>query len=132
MAGSTAKSITTDRALATLSEAGKVYSNSMRTGLYLRVPKEGIRRWLFVYTRNGKRREIGLGVVDGPRAVPLKKARDQARAYQAALAAGEDPWTDKKKAKAAAKIPHSENSPTPSSPSRHRASGTPSTSPNGK
>ena len=36
---------------------------------------------------------------------PLKKARDQARAYQAALAAGEDPWTDKKKAKAAAKIP---------------------------
>ena len=105
MAGSAGKSITTDRVLATLSEVGKVYSNSMRTGLYLRVPKEGTRRWLFVYTRNGKRREIGLGVVDGPKAVPLKKARDQARAYQAALAAGEDPWTDKKKAKAAAKIP---------------------------
>ena len=105
MATAAPRQITTDRVLSSLAEPGRVYSDSMRTGLYLFVTGKGTRRWLFVYTRNGKRREMGLGVVDGPKAVSLKKARDQARAFQASLASGEDPWTDKKKDKAAAKVP---------------------------
>ena len=93
---SEAKKITTDRVLSGLDEPGKFYSDSMRTGLYLLVTKARTRRWLFVYSRNGKRREMAIGVVDGPKSVSLKDARTQARAHQAALALGGDPWAEAK------------------------------------
>ncbi|MFU0505847.1 tyrosine-type recombinase/integrase [Pseudaminobacter sp. NGMCC 1.201702] len=86
--------------MAQLAEPGKTYSDSIKgTGLYLLVTKAGTRRWLFIYSRNGKRREMGLGLVDGPKAVSLKRARDQARAYQQMLASGADPWTESRLAK---------------------------------
>ena len=69
---SEAKKITTDRVLSGLDEPGKIYSDSLRTGLYLLVTKARTRRWLFVYSRNGKRREMAIGVVDGPKAFRSK------------------------------------------------------------
>ena len=93
--------ITTDKALLALNEPGKIYSDSIKgTGLYLFVTKSATRRWLFVYSRDGKRREMGLGLVDGPKAISLKDARNQARSYQATLALGGDPWSEVKKQKA--------------------------------
>ena len=90
--------ITTDKALLALNEPGKIYSDSIKgTGLYLFVTKSATRRWLFVYSRDGKRREMGLGLVDGPKAISLKDARNQARSYQATLALGGDPWSEVKK-----------------------------------
>ncbi|MER8845775.1 tyrosine-type recombinase/integrase [Mesorhizobium australicum] len=87
--------ITTDKALSALTGPGKIYSDSIKdTGLYLLVTKSGTRRWVFIYSRHGKRRELALGVVDGPKGISLKDARNQARAYQATLALGGDPWND--------------------------------------
>ena len=92
--------ITTDKALLALNEPGKIYSDSIKgTGLYLFVTKSATRRWLFVYSRDGKRREMGLGLVDGPKAISLKDARTRARSYQATLALGGDPWSEVKKQK---------------------------------
>lgn len=98
--GRQAMQITTDKGLSALNVTGKTYSDSIKgTGLYLQVSKTGTRRWLFVYTRAGKRRELGVGVVDGAKAVSLKEARDRARGYQQMLAKGEDPWTERRTAK---------------------------------
>src|SRR5262245_18166870 len=92
--------ITTDKALAALIETGKIYSDSIKgTGLYLFVTKSGTRRWLFIYNRDGKRRELALGIVDGPKGLSLKDARNQARSYQATLALGGDPWLEVKEQK---------------------------------
>ncbi|TPL16757.1 DUF4102 domain-containing protein [Mesorhizobium sp. B2-4-10] len=92
--------ITTDKALSTLAVPGEIYSDSIKgTGLYLLVTKTGTRRWVFIYSRHGKRRELALGLVDGPKGVSIKKARDQARAYQATLALGGDPWDSKRREK---------------------------------
>ncbi len=57
-------------------------------GLYLFIDKEGRRRWIFMYARNGKRTELGLG---GGRDLPLAKARAEAEALRAVLATGGDP-----------------------------------------
>lgn len=98
--GKTSLKITTDKALSQLNEPGKTYSDSIKgTGLYLLVTKAATRRWLFVYNRHGKRREMGLGLVDGPKAVSMKAARDQARAHQQTLTNGGDPWTEARLAK---------------------------------
>src|SRR5690606_13492760 len=59
------------------------------------------RRWLFVYSNAGKRREIAIGQVDGPKGISLKDARDQARAHQAARALGRDPYDEIRAARAA-------------------------------
>ncbi len=92
--------ITTDKALAALVDAGQIYSDSIKgTGLYLLVTKTGTRRWVFIYSRHGKRRELALGLVDGPKGISLKDARNQARAYQATLALGGDPWNDARREK---------------------------------
>ena len=40
-------------------------------GLYLQVAKEGARSWIFIFGRNGLRREMGLG---STRSVPLALA----------------------------------------------------------
>lgn len=57
-------------------------------GLYFSVDKEGRRRWTFMFARNGKQREIGLGSV---RDVTLAQARTLASAARERLAAGQDP-----------------------------------------
>jgi integrase len=59
-------------------------------GLYL-VVDERRRRWVFRYTRNGKTTDLGLGSVNGTKAVSLKRAREKADVLRAALADGLDP-----------------------------------------
>ena len=44
-------------------------------GLYLKVFKGGSRSWVFMWSQNGKRREMGLGPA---RDISLKAARDKA------------------------------------------------------
>lgn len=59
-------------------------------GLYLDRDENGRSRWVFMWTRNGKRREMGLGPAnkDG---VSLGKAREAAAAARQALLDGSDP-----------------------------------------
>lgn len=57
-------------------------------GLYLVVDKSGAKRWVFLFRRDGRLREMGLG---GVTAVPLAKAREFAAAARADLQAGLDP-----------------------------------------
>lgn len=62
-------------------------------GLYLRVSKALTRSWVFLYVRNGKRTELGLGAFP---AVSLADARERAAEAQAQLAKGLDPKTVKR------------------------------------
>ncbi len=59
-------------------------------GLYLSISAEGRRRWVFLFTWNGKLREAGLGAAakDG---VSLKSARDKAAEGRKLVKEGVDP-----------------------------------------
>jgi integrase len=57
-------------------------------GLFLSIDKAGRRRWVFLYTRRGRRIELGLG---SGRDMSLAAARTEAATLRAALASGEDP-----------------------------------------
>lgn len=57
-------------------------------GLYLFIDPHGRRRWIFMYTRGGKRTELGLG---GGRDMSLANARSEAGKLREMLAAGGDP-----------------------------------------
>jgi integrase len=57
-------------------------------GLYLVVDASGARRWAFLWMRDGKRREMGLG---GVASLTLAKARQQSAALRALVQAGLDP-----------------------------------------
>lgn len=64
-------------------------------GLYLVVDHDGARRWVFLFRRNGRRREMGLGTL---RDVPLadaRAARDDARRQ---LVRGRDPIEERRRA----------------------------------
>ncbi len=63
-------------------------------GLYLFIDDSGRRRWIFMYTRAGKRTELGLG---SARDVSLAKARAEATALRAVLASGGDPKVERLK-----------------------------------
>jgi hypothetical protein len=63
-------------------------------GLYLVVDNAGARRWVFLYSLGGRRREMGLGPAA---AVTLAKARDKARAAREKVAAGIDPIDDRER-----------------------------------
>lgn len=64
-------------------------------GLYLSVSKSGARSWLFMWTRQGKRTEMGLGsAVRGTAPVSLAEARRKADEIRGILATGGDPLTD--------------------------------------
>lgn len=63
-------------------------------GLYLSVDDSGRRRWMFMYTRNGRRTELGLG---GGRDLSLAAARTEAAALRAMLAEGRNPKTARAK-----------------------------------
>ena len=75
----------TARSVATLSEPGR---HSDGGGLYLQVSPSGAKSWLFMFKRDGKRRELGLGSV---RDVPLAEARQKAAEMRRRLLDGEDP-----------------------------------------
>ncbi len=57
-------------------------------GLYLRVNKQGSKQWTFIFTWQGKRREMGLG---GVNSVSLPRAREKASDARALVADGLDP-----------------------------------------
>mgnify|MGYP003641591607 CR=1 FL=1 len=57
-------------------------------GLYLSIDKSGRRRWVFMYVKNGKRTELGLG---GGRDLTLAKARHGAAELRAIIHEGGDP-----------------------------------------
>ncbi len=61
-------------------------------GLFLRVRKGGSKQWFFIWKRDGKRTEIGLGGYgQGTAPVSLTLAREKAEAIRQKLARGEDP-----------------------------------------
>lgn len=66
-------------------------------GLYFRVRPEGSKQWLFIYRREGKRCELGLGGYgSGTAPVSVALARDKAEAIRSMLARGEDPKAGRK------------------------------------
>ncbi|HEX3497289.1 MAG TPA: integrase arm-type DNA-binding domain-containing protein, partial [Methylocella sp.] len=84
----------TTRAVATIATPGRHADGG---GLYLRIEANGSKRWTFMWMRNGRQREAGLGSVT---AVPLAKAREIAASFRAALADGRDPIESRQKARA--------------------------------
>ena len=66
-------------------------------GLYLNVTKTGTRSWIAIYTRNGVRREMGLGSAD---VVTLAQAREKAQEVSVQLSTGLDPYEERERAKA--------------------------------
>ncbi len=70
-------------------------------GLYLRMHSGGSKSWFFVYTRDGKRRELGLGGLAGIAPVSLALARRKAEELRTKLAHGQDPHAEKVAAKIA-------------------------------
>ena len=60
-------------------------------GLYLAVKPSGAKSWSFLYMRDGRRREMGLG---GYPDVSLATARHMAARHREALALGRDPLTE--------------------------------------
>jgi integrase len=81
----------TATAVRNITEPGK-YSDG--GGLVLIVNKSGQKRWLFFYTRAGKRWEMGLGRASD---ISLATARAQANDYRQSLALGMDPKVLKRK-----------------------------------
>lgn len=65
-------------------------------GLYLSIDDTSRRRWIFMYTRHGRRSELGLG---SGRDMNLAAARTEAAALRAILAAGGDPKAERDKLK---------------------------------
>lgn len=68
----------------------KVGRHSDGGGLYLKITPDGSKRWVFMYARTGKQREMGLGSAQ-PGGTSLPEAREAAQAARDALAAGSDP-----------------------------------------
>jgi integrase len=88
------------RKVATLSEPGR---HGDGAGLYLSISKAGDtrrRRWVYLFTRGGKLREMGLG---GFAEVPLAAARIERDKWAAVLRSGRDPIGLRKAEKAASR-----------------------------
>lgn len=79
------------RTAATIKTPGR---HSDGGGLYLSVDTTGRRRWVFMYTRDGKRTELGLG---GGRDMSLANARKEAGTLRTILASGGDPRSAREK-----------------------------------
>ena len=88
----------TAREAASLAAPGR---HSDGGGLFLSIDPAGRRRWVFLFTRAGKRREMGLGAANGPHAVTLAQARARAAEARGKLAEGIDPIADGKARRAA-------------------------------
>jgi len=81
-------------------KASTVNSNNLKpgkyadgNGLYLMVSKAGNKTWSYLYTLNGRRRQMGLGRVYD---VPLVDARDEVRAARNMVRRGIDPIDTRK------------------------------------
>ena len=77
------------RAIATLKRPGRHADGG---NLYLYIGKAGNRSWTFMWVRNGRQREMGLGPVGD---VSLAEARDAAREARRHLRAGRDPIAER-------------------------------------
>ena len=81
------QNLLTARTVETAKEPGR-YSDG--NGLYLTVRAGGSKQWIFMYRRDGKLKEMGLGSpLKGVMLAKARELRDQARA---AMADGADPW----------------------------------------
>lgn len=89
----------TARSVASLSKPGRHADGG---NLYLAIDKAGRKRWVFMWTRNGKQREMGLG---SPQDISLADARTAAEQARALLRAGADPIEAKRRADAVAAVP---------------------------
>jgi integrase len=72
-------------------------------GLYLNVSKTGAKSWVFMWKRNGRRREMGLGSATGQgnvAVVSLSLARDKADGVRSTLAEEGDPFIERHKSNA--------------------------------
>lgn len=78
------------RKVATLSTPGRHADGG---GLYLVVAKSGAKRWVFLYRREDRLHEMGLG---GLVSVPLAKAREFAAGARSCLRDGKDPIAARK------------------------------------
>ncbi len=95
------QNLLTARAVETAKDAGR-YSDG--NGLYLAVRAGGSRQWVFLYRRDGKLREMGLG--SPSKGVTLAMARDLRDDARAIMARGVDPLEDRRQAEqSAAGIP---------------------------
>lgn len=73
-------------------------------GLWLHTSKSGGRHWVFIYTRYGRRREMGLGTYgSGTGQVSLAAARVKADEIRAILGRGGDPFAEMEERKTKAK-----------------------------
>jgi len=86
------------RAAMTLASVGRHADGG---NLYLSISPNGGRRWVFMYQRDGKQRELGLGPAIGLNraGIALQVARDKADAARALLLAGNDPIEAKRAAR---------------------------------
>ncbi|MCK1650091.1 tyrosine-type recombinase/integrase [Bradyrhizobium sp. 149] len=73
------------RKVATLTQPGR---HSDGGGLYLSISPSGARSWVFMWKVAGRRREMGLGPLQG---VPLQKAREKAANARQLVLEGRDP-----------------------------------------
>ena len=86
------------RAVAGISKPGR---HSDGDGLYLSVSASGSKSWVFIWKRDNRPREIGLGSL---RAVPLAGARELAAHCRRAVAAGLDPIEQRDAARQAKRV----------------------------
>ena len=63
-------------------------------GLYCKVFKGGSKSWVFMWVRNGKRREMGMGAVKD---LTLANARIKAGKMRELIREGKDPIAERKK-----------------------------------
>jgi integrase len=73
------------RTVATLKESGRHADGGC---LYLKIGSSGAKSWIFMWARDGRQREAGLGSIN---AVTLARAREIATSWRAAIADGHDP-----------------------------------------
>jgi integrase len=81
------------RTVATLAKSGR-YADGQ--GLYLSISDNGGKRWVFIFKRGGKAREMGLGSAAAG-AVGLARARDLASDARDLLAKGIDPISERQR-----------------------------------
>lgn len=86
----------TARTVATVTKPGR---HADGDGLYLVVDPSGARRWLFLFRRQGKLKEMGLG---GISTVSLAEAREKAAEARRVLADGRNPIEARRAAEARA------------------------------
>ncbi|QIB34322.1 tyrosine-type recombinase/integrase [Ancylobacter pratisalsi] len=85
------------RAVASITDPGR---HSDGDGLYLQVTSTGAKSWLFMFKRDGRRSEVGLGSV---RDVTLADARQKAVDARKIIDAGKNPLEERRAAEAARK-----------------------------